>query len=153
MTSSYPDLALYDRDGQLIAVVEVKNKQGTSREWAAKFRRNMLVHGGYYKADFFLLVTPDRLYIWKNAGTTPTLVEPTYELDAQPLFAPYFERAGVNPSDISGQAFELVVAAWLGDLIRLAEQPESLRNGQSWLVETGLLDAVKNGRIEYEVAT
>jgi hypothetical protein len=48
---------------------------------------------------------------------------------------------------------DLVVAAWLGDLIRLAEQPENLSNGQSWLVETGLLDAVKNGRIEYEVAT
>ena len=44
------------------------------------------------------------------------------------------------------------MAAWLGDLIRLAEQPENLRNGQSWLVETGLLDAVKNGRIESEVA-
>jgi hypothetical protein len=152
MTSSYPDLALYDRDGQLIAVVEVKNKQGTSREWAAKFRRNMLVHGGYYKADFFLLVTPDRLYIWKNAGTTPTLVEPTYELDAQPLFAPYFERAGVNPSDISGQAFELVVAAWLGDLVRSEEPREALTNGQRLLAESGFLTAVRDGRITYEEA-
>ena len=62
MTSS-ADLTLYDRDGRLIAVAEVKNKQGTSREWAAKLRRNILAHGRHYNADFFLLVTPDRLYI------------------------------------------------------------------------------------------
>jgi hypothetical protein len=84
---------------------------------------------------------------------TGACVHPAFEVDAQPIFKPYFGRAGVNPADVSGRAFELVVAAWLGDLIRLAEQPENLSNGQHWLVETGLLDAVRNGRIEYEVAT
>lgn len=152
MPSPNVDLALYDRDGRLIAIAEVKNKHGTSPEWAAKFRRNLLVHGGYSQADFFLLVTPDRLYIWKNAGTTPTLVQPTYEIDARPLFARYFERAGVNPSDSSGQAFELVVAAWLGDLVRSKEQREALTDAQRVLAESGFLTAVKDGRIEYEEA-
>jgi hypothetical protein len=41
------DLALYDRDGQLTAVAEVKNKVGTSREWAARLRRNILAHWTY----------------------------------------------------------------------------------------------------------
>src|SRR5712692_3129010 len=41
MASSYVDLALYDHNGRLTAVAEVKNKQGTSREWAAKLRRNL----------------------------------------------------------------------------------------------------------------
>jgi hypothetical protein len=76
MPSSYADLSLYDRDGRLIAIAEVKNKRGTSPEWAAKFRRNLLVHSRYAQADFFLLATPDRLYVWKNAGATPTLVQP-----------------------------------------------------------------------------
>ena len=152
MPSPYVDLTLYDRAGRLIAIAEVKNKQGTSPEWAAKFRRNMLVHGGYSQADFFLLVTPDRLYIWKNASTAPTLVQPTYELDAQPLFAPYFERAGISPSDISGQAFELVVAAWLGDLVRSEEQREALTEGQRVLADSGFLAAVRDGRIESEEA-
>ena len=152
MTSSSADLALYDRDGRLTAVAEIKNKRGTSREWAAKFRCNVLDHGGCYRADFFLVITPDRLYIWKNAGATSTLVQPTYELDAQPLFAHYFERPGVNPNDISGQAFELVVAAWLEDLVRSEEQRAALANGQRELAESGFLTAVRGGRIAYEEA-
>jgi len=43
--SSSADLALYDRNGQLTAVAEVKNKLGTSREWATQLRRNILAHG------------------------------------------------------------------------------------------------------------
>lgn len=152
MPSSYADLALYNRNGRLIAIAEVKNKQGTSPEWAAKFRRNMLAHGGYSQADFFLLITPDRLYIWKNTSDSPTLVQSMYEINAQSLFAPYFERAGVNPSDISGQAFELVVAAWLGDLVRSEEQREVFTDGQRVLAESGFLAAVRDGRIEYEEA-
>ena len=149
--SSHVALALYDRNGQLTTIVEVKKKLGTSRQWAAQLRRNILAHGGYSGADFFLLVTPDRLYLWKNAGTAPTLSLPTYEVDTQPIFAPYFESAGVDPRHASGHAFELVVAAWLGDIVRSGEQPESLAYGQSWLAESGFLTAVRDGRIEYEV--
>jgi hypothetical protein len=146
------DLALYDRDGQLAAVAEVKNKVGTSREWAAKLRRNILAHGGFPATDFFLLVTPDRLYLWRKAGGEPAQVEPTYEADAHPLLEPYFPRTGVNPPEVSGNAFELVVAAWLADLVRSPESWQSIAAQHRWLVESGFLEAVKNGRVEYEVA-
>ena len=142
--------ALYDRNGQLTAIVEVKNKLGTSRQWATQLRRNMLAHGGHYNADF-LLVTPDRLYLWKNAGATPMLIQPTYEINAQPIFAPYFERAGVDPHNVSGHAFELIVAAWLSDLVRAEEPLEQSTSGQKWLVESGFSTAVRDGRIAYEV--
>ena len=105
--SVYADFALYDRNGRLIAVAQVKNKSGTSREWVAKLRRNILAHGGFHSADFFLLVTPDKLYVWKGAGAELAVVLPAIEVDAQPIFTPYFERAGVNPADVSGRAFEL----------------------------------------------
>ena len=39
------DMVVYDRAGQLALVVEAKNKLGTSSDWAAKMRRNMLAHG------------------------------------------------------------------------------------------------------------
>jgi hypothetical protein len=144
------DLALYDRDGQLTAVVEIKNKIGTSPEWAAKLRRNILAHGGFRSADFFLLITPDRLYVWQGAGETPVAVEPTFQIDARPLLQPYFDRAGLDSTAVSGQAFELLVAAWLSDLMRL-RSPEP-REQESWLADSGFLGAVRDGRVEYEVA-
>lgn len=146
------DLALYDHDGQLAAIAEIKNKVGTSPEWAAKLRRNILAHGDFLGIGFFLLVTPDRLYLWKNAGGEPRLVEPTYEIDARPRLQPYFARAGVDPSGVSGRAFELVVTAWLADLVRSAGSPETLAEAPRGLVESGFLAAVRNGRVEYEVA-
>lgn len=149
--SSYVDLALYNHHGQLIAIVEVKNKLGTSREWATHLRRNILAHSGHYNTDFFLLVTPDRLYLWKKAGTTSNLIPPQYEINAEPIFAPYFDRAGVDPHNASGHAFELVVAAWLSDLVRSEEPLEQYTNGQKWLVKSGFLTAVRDGRLAYEV--
>jgi len=146
------DLALYGRDGRLIAVVEVKMKLGTSRDWAAQLRRNVLAHGGFQAADFFLLVTPDRLYVWKGAGSEPIVVPPAYVIDARPILKPYFEAAQLDPNLINGRAFELVVGAWLGDLIRSEKKPEDLSNEEGWLAESGLLSAIKNGRIEYEAA-
>jgi len=148
---SYADLALYDRNGQLTAIAEVKNKLGTSREWATQLRRNILAHSENYNAGFFLLVTPDRLYLWKNAGTTALFIQPHYEINAEPIFAPYFERAGIDPRNVSAHAFELVVGAWLSDLVRAGEVPEQVANGQKWLVESGFLTAVKDGRLAYEV--
>jgi hypothetical protein len=148
----HADLAIYNRDGQLTGIVEIKNKLGTSREWAAKLRRNILAHGGFRNIDFFLLVTPDHLYLWKSAGVEPKAVRPTYEIDARPVLEPYFKRAAVDPSTISGGAFELVVAAWLADLVRSKRTSEKLGEERSWLVESGLLAAIRNGRVAYEAA-
>ena len=96
---AYADLALYDRSGRLAAVAEVKSRFGTSREWAAQTRRNILAHGAPSDADFFLLVTPDRLYLWKDAGTDPIGVPPTFEADTQPEFAPQplqYQASGIS---------------------------------------------------------
>ena len=100
---------------------------------------------------FFLLVTPDRLYLWKGAGTGPAqVVPPTFEADTRQEFAPYFESAGVDPRQISGHAFELLVAAWLGDITRSVETTDKLSDDQSWLAQSGFRAAIRDGRIEYE---
>lgn len=146
------DIALYNPDGQLTTLVEVKNKIGTTREWAAKLRRNLLAHGSFRGADFLLLVTPDRLYVWKDAGAKPVALEPTYEIDARSVLQPYFTRAGVDPATVSGKAFELIVAAWLADLTRLGSPAEKPASEEIWLADSGFLGAVKNARVELEVA-
>lgn len=146
------DLALYDPGGRLVALAEVKNKRGTSTEWAAKTRRNLLALGGFGDADFFLLITRDRLYLWKDTGTDPVEIPPTHEVDAEATFAPYFERAGIDPGNVGGYAFELIVAAWLGDVMWSALSTEGHGDDRDWLAQSGFRVAVEGGRIEYEAA-
>ncbi len=144
------DLALYDARGRLTAIAEVKNRLGTSPEWAARTRRNILAHGGQWKSDFFLLITPDRLYVWKDAGNDPIESPPNHIADLRPTFAPYFDNVGLNPRNVSGEAFELLVAAWLSDLTRLSRASKDRASHQDWLDESGFSTAVRDGRIEYE---
>ena len=145
------DLAIFDRSGQIAAVAEIKRQFGTSCDWAARLRRNLLAHGIRRVGGYFLLITPDRLYLWKDAGINPEKVPPTHEADMQPEFAQYFEGAGIDPDNISEAAFELLVGAWFGQLMRLEGEAKDLAENRSWLAESGLLSAVKDGRIEYEV--
>lgn len=144
------DLSLYDCSGRLTAVAEIKNRLGTSPEWAALTRRNILAHGEYRSADYFILVTPDRLYLWKDVGTEPVQILPTYEADTQSEFTPYFERAGVDPRHVSGHTFELIVSAWLSDVIRSEGAAEKSTEDRSWLTKSGFRSAVRDGHIEYE---
>lgn len=151
LTKMHADLAIFDRSGQIAAVAELKRQLGTSRDWAAQLRRNLLAHDIRCVADYFLLITPDRLYLWKDAGLDPKKVPPTHEADMQSEFAQYFEGAGIDPDSISGAAFELLVGAWFGQLTLLEDEAKDLAVNRCWLAESGLLSAVKDGRIEYEV--
>ncbi len=147
------DFVLHSRDRRLTTLVEVRSKTNTSSSWATQFRRNRLAHGNPSpRGDFFLLATPDRLYLWKGADLGAARFEPSFEADARPLFAPYFQGTSVSAATASSEAFELIVASWLADLVREAEPRARLVAERPWLVESGLLDAVAGGEIEYATA-
>lgn len=148
----FDDLILYRQDGRPVAVAEVKMKLGTSPEWAAQLRRNVLAHGGFRPAEFFLLVTPEWIYLWRDAGTEPVAVPPTFVIDARPLLKPYFDAAKVAAHQIDGHAFELVVGAWLADLTRTDATTLDPTTAPDGLIQSRLLSAINNGRVEFQVA-
>ena len=39
------NIVVYDKNGQLAAVIEAKDKKGASKDWAIKMRRNLYAHG------------------------------------------------------------------------------------------------------------
>lgn len=141
------DYALYDRMGQLAALVEVKGVYGESTEWASQLRRNLLTRG-VPAVSFFLIVTPDRIFLWKGYSG---LGAPNLEFDATELFAQYLPTT--NPAMtrrlIRGQAFELVVFAWLSDLIR---DPGNPSFNPAALAASGFAEALRQGRIEFQDA-
>lgn len=145
------DLAVYDSQGRLIAIVEVKNKLRTSADWAARTRRNMLAHGRLGNVNFFLIVTPDKIYLWKDTGADPIPVPPTYVADTEAELGRYFRGTGIRPESISGHAFELLVSTWLSNVSRSSEAPEGDNRVPGWLAQSGLPTAIKDGRVEHQV--
>lgn len=146
------DLSVDNRKGQLALVVEVKRKTNVSPEWAAKLRRNILAHGTFSKAPYFLMVFPDRFYLWTNAEADQDQSEPTYSIDAAPILQPYLERAGVTSDQISGGSLELIVTSWLGEIIHSDQLPENIDASQQWLIDSGLYAALAGGKFEHGLA-
>lgn len=147
------DVSIYDAHGQLAVLIEVKNKFGTSQEWAAKMRRNIAAHGLLPQVKYFLLALPDHFYLWKDVGPTLEEVIPTYDVNPTPFLQPYYEKIGLPPEQLSGTSFEMILTSWLGELQHIDTIPAHLpRETQQWLQESGLLDTIRGGRIAFEEA-
>lgn len=149
--ASRPDITLYDPEGRLLLVVEVKHKWETTPEWAAALRRNLLAHEGFRQTEYFLVLTPDHLYLWRGPKAEAAAVLPDFVAESRPLFLPYLQSAGLDLDRLSAPVFELMAISWLSDLVH-SRREESLGHDQAWLVESGLSEAVRNGRLAYELA-
>ncbi len=143
------DLTAYNRDNQLVLAVEVKTKLDATPGWAAQLRRNILAHGTFPNAPYFLMVFPNRFYLWKNTESHHEAIEPTYVIDARPILQPYFEQSGVTADQVSGQSLELIVASWLSEVLH--KTPDELDASHQWLIDSGLYDAVVGGSLDHEV--
>jgi hypothetical protein len=145
------DYVLFRADGSLAALVEANAGQGTSPEWAAQFRRNIMEHGNLPPAEFFVFVTRESIYLWRNAGNAPVPVPPHAVIPTAPLLTPYFERFSTSVEEVDGLSLETIVGSWLSDLSgpwgRAGEF--ALEHG---LAGTGFVEALRGGRIEYKDA-
>ena len=146
------DFIAYDDLGRVILLGEVKSRVGTSGEWAARFRRNMLAHGVLPRAPFFLIATPERMYFWKQ--DQPGLAEepPVFTVDATKEFKPYLEGLSRTRPAVGERALELMVFSWLKDIARTGEERVKHDPSMKWLAESGLIDSLENARIEMNTA-
>lgn len=144
------DFAVFSQDGQLAAIAEAKKKTDTRPGWATAWFRNYLAHQRSSAPPFVLLATPEKLYVWKRPleASSP---EPTAVADARRLFSSYLRRSNLDPADLSSRTFEFIVGAWLNDLSHHLWRP-SAPEEVSAFVETGLLEAVENGRVVADIA-
>ena len=145
---AYWDLAVYNRDSQLTLVVEIKNKFNASPQWATQLRRNILAHGIFPTAPYFLMAFPDRFYLWTDAHVRLDESEPNYIIDARPILQPYLEKAGVSADRISRQSLELIIASWLGEIIHAQKLSPEMTTSWRWLIESGLYTAISGGRFD-----
>jgi hypothetical protein len=145
------DLVAYNPQKQIALITEIKGKVDASRSWATELRRNMMAHSHWPASEFFLLALPNRLYLWKNAGNIPDLIEPSYEVDATPFFQPYFQRSRLTANNINKYGFELIVSAWLNEVLWVGLSGDLPEPQQQFFQDSGLLEALKGGTVAVEV--
>ncbi len=141
------DLAVYDRFQKLILTVEAKKKFGVSAKWAAQTRRNLVVHGFYPLASYFLLATPEKFFLWTPERNNMEETLPNYVEDAENQLKPHLDELGFNLRDIDGYIFEQVVAHWLKyDVMYPIENVTKPK----WLIESGLSKKIFRGNLSLE---
>lgn len=141
--STPADISVYGEDGQLQALVEVKAKSNATSRWASQLRRNLLSHWPLSNPRYFLIVSPDHLYIWSGGRERPEDRAPNQELEFKALLDSVWPGFKTKPSN--EQSLELATAAFLR---QLAIGGVSDSREIQCLKEIGFVDAIKNGRIE-----
>ena len=146
------DIAVYNPDGKLQLVVEVKNKPRASAEWVAHLHHNLLAHAFIPHSPYFLLALPDSFYLWKDAVSLDTLATPDFQISAPEVLAPYLNHFSppLSLNDLSHAGFELLMAAWLEDIIRTEPQRDAVGPNLHWLFDSGLYGAIARGSVAIE---
>ncbi len=141
-----PDILIRDPDGFPIAVVEIKNRQNLSRDVATEMRRNMIAHGLPSRVPYFLLLSQDVGYLWKEPKQGNADAPPTYEFPMSPIVTRYLRR---DPNErLYGAELELLALQWLTDLTlkpeRDTEEPEKT------LARAGFNEAIRGATVLLE---
>jgi hypothetical protein len=105
----------------------------------------MLAHGVLPWAKYFLIATPERMYLWKQESPNAA-APPEFTIDAEEVFHPYFQKLHQDPSKIGPEAFELLVFSWLTDVARSDEHNLKQDGSSAWLPE--LASSLQQAHIE-----
>ena len=144
------DIAVYDPDGQLQLVVEIKNRPGASAEWATRLRHNLLVHSFIPSAPYFLLALPDFFYLWTEAMSASSLAKPDYKINATKILAPYLNQLTQPLNGLSGYGFEMIMTSWLAGIVHTDLQIDEAGPNLQWLFDSGLYEAISHGSVAIE---
>jgi hypothetical protein len=128
-------------------LVEAKNTTAPSPEWAARFLRNLFVHAQVPESAYFILALRDHLYLWRHPA--PEVNAPDFEADTAMVLRPYLERLNATLDKLSESSFELLIEAWLSDLVA-GTLPDA--SSDYWLQESGLAESVRDGEIRTNIA-
>lgn len=145
-TSRRPDILIQTAEGETVAIVEVKNIANLTREEAIQLRRNLARYGVPFQAPFFLLLSQDVGFMWKDSKVENLDSAPDYEFPMAGVVARYSHR---RPGErLYEEEFELLVFQWLNSL---AVRPrENVEEPEKTLMLARFIEAVRNASILLE---
>ena len=140
------DILIKDAKGNTIAVVEVKNIQNLSRDEVTQFRRNLADFGIPVEAPFYLLLSQDTGFLWKDSSYENLDLPPMYEFPMDNVVARYSHgKAGER---LYGAVFEMLALLWLNNL---ALQPSDVdKEPEKTLALSGFINAIQGADVLLE---
>ncbi|MBA2392328.1 MAG: hypothetical protein H0V70_06235 [Ktedonobacteraceae bacterium] len=146
MPSFRPDLVIENADGHPIAVVEVKSRLNLSTDVATEMRRNILERGLPVHIPYFLLLSQDIGYLWKESKRNGSEETPAYVFPMDKVIARYSKRA--SDRRLYETELSLLVLQWLTHLsteaLEASEEPEKT------LALSGFSDSIKHAMVLIE---
>lgn len=143
MTAFSADLIIKNVEDHLIAVVEVKNFKDLSREEAIEMRHILLDYGFPADVPYFLLLSQDVGFLWKETARGDLNASPTYEFPMEKVVARYSDEPPMRR--LYGPELELLVLQWLTNLAtkpqKDAEEPEKT------LARAGFNESIKGASV------
>ena len=137
------DFLVVDERLEPLLAVEADAIRSTDAAWAMELRRTIVARTSNLRCGL-LLATPNRFYLW--SGSSP-LDAPPRSIDARPVFAPYFQRAGIGQvGRVDPEVFADVVHWWLQDVASGVDRGATGPEMQS------ILEVVKGRQIVTETA-
>jgi len=140
------DIAAVRPDGKPVLLVEVKGRLGASDKWATEYRRNLVAHRFIELLSYFMLVTPEQVFLWKP-GLEGAEAPPDFVGDAGSILSEY-KRFGNQTGKPSGPALDSLVFAWLTELL---DKPDS-SSAPDWIRGSGLVEAIRGTHLETQTA-
>ncbi len=148
MTTSrrYVDILVQTPEGDTIAIVEVKNLRDPSLDEAIQLRRNLADYGVPVQVPFFMLLSQDIGFLWKDSKYENLDAPPMYTFPMGNVVARYSDRkAGERFYEAE---FEILALRWLNHLTigsqNSGEEPEKT------LALSGFDEAIKGAYALFE---
>jgi hypothetical protein len=145
----YADIVVRNSDGNTVAVVEVKNSQNLSRDVAIDLRRTLIEHGLVPAVPYFLILSQDLGFLWKELGPAVSDAPPTHEFSMGPVMRRYQSQIDTT-GRLSGSALELLVLHWLNEIAMNGKQPPE--DPERLLAASGFVDSLRDATILVEAS-
>lgn len=140
------DIIAYNSENQPVLVVEVKNQKGVDTSSAEKYKHYLGNEGILSNGKYFLLASPEKFYLWKDANKK----QPDYIISSESFLKPYYPMNSVLAKNLSAESFELIVSAWLRSILLADDKKDIQDKDLHWLLDSGLYEKLKNGHLILE---
>jgi hypothetical protein len=138
------DLLVSDKTGKPVVMIELKNRQDMTRNVAVHLRRNLAAHDALGSVPYFLLLSQDAGYLWKNSPASDLLALPSAEFPMRAVVERYSPHTD-GSRRLGGSEFSALVFRWLQSLTQPSNGIQDA--AETTLKEAGVLEAMRGGSV------